>query len=248
MKEDEVSKNKAIRTFVNDNKPTETGEKELVIRTGDAEHILYPNPVRIAGVITAPGEFYKKRKKLHNPDKCHVIYDRQKGTLSLVIDEQYEGSNYQIEGVIMKNPDLTPFCINSFGKTFTVKELMQVVKFNRVHFADKDDNAKIVLSLQNFKAKVDQTLEDSSNNRGAESKIKITNLEHELQESFMLQMPIFKGGDVKLFKVDICVQISDGSVVVWLESRDLKDIEVSGLNSIIDTELEIFKDIVCIEK
>lgn len=244
--EEDVAKNKSIRKFVNDNLPFVAGEKELVIRTGEAEKIMYPNKVRLSGVISAPALFYAKRKTLHDPNKCHVVFDKQKGVIRLVVDEQANERNYEVIGEITENKDLEEFAINS-GQTFTIKELMQTLKFNRVHFADKDDNAKIVLALQNFKAKIEKTLEDSSNLRGNETKTSITKMEHELQESFMLKMPIFKGGEEKTFRVDVCVQVSDGSVVVWLESRDLKDMEVAGRSAIMDVELKNFAEIVCVE-
>lgn len=247
MENDEKATGAAIRKFVGDNTPTEKGEKELVIRTGEAENILYPDKIRLSGVITAPGEFYKKRKDLHDPNKCHVLFDRQKGAITLVVDEQHGEQNYEVTGAISKNAYLEPFKINT-GHTFTVKELMQVLKFNRAWFTDKDDNAKIVLALQNFKGKVEKTFEDSNNLRGDAAKVNITKLEHELQESFMLKMPIFKGGEEKTFRVDICVEATDGSVCVWLESRDLREMEVTNSNAIVDKELETFSTIVCIEK
>jgi hypothetical protein len=244
----DTAKTKAIRQFIGDNLPTTVGEKELVIRTGEAERVLYPNKVRLNGTISAPANFYEKRKSLHNPNLCHVVFDKATQILKLVVDEQFSERNYEIVGKVEDNPDLNAFSINAGGDTFTVKELMNVLKFNRVHFKDKDDNHKIVLALQNFKAKVEKTLEDSSNLRGNEAKVQITKLEHDLQESFMLQMPIFKGGETKTFKVDICVQVSNGSVVVWLESRDLKDLQVTGVSAIMDAELAKFTDIVCIEQ
>jgi regulatory protein YycH of two-component signal transduction system YycFG len=240
-KNEETAKNSAIKNAVTD------GTKELTFRTGEAEKIIYPNKVTLSGVINTPANFYMKRKALHNKDKCHVVYDKQVGTIKLVVDEQNNTQNYEVTGAILPNPQLAPFKINS-GSTTTIKDLMQILKFNRVFFADKDDNAKIVLALQNFKAKVEQTLEDSNDNRGAQGKVKISKLEHELQESFVLNMAIFKGSEPTSFKVDVCVQLTDaGSPVVWLESRDLKDMQVNGIDGMITAELDAFKDIVCVE-
>lgn len=246
MQDKEISKSAAIRKFVGDNVPTEKGANELVIRHGQAEDIWTPNAVEIIGVITAPRMFFEKRKNLHNLDKCHVVYDRQQGSIKLIVDEQCEGRNYEISGQLQDNPELNPFKINQTA-TWTVKDMMNVLKFNRVFFVDKDDNAKIVTSLQNFKARVDQELVDSNDNRGAQNQTKITKLEHSLQESFVLSMPLFKGQPAVSFRVDICVQITNGAVVVWLESRELKELQMSGKASIIEKELEAFKDIVCIE-
>jgi len=241
----------AVKQFMADYKfqPGEEG-KVLTIRVGDAPKLLdevKPNNVRLSGVISAPSAFYNKRKHLHNKDECHVIFDKSAGTIKLVVNETVTLSNYEVTGTVIKNPDLDDFGINE-QKVFSVKELMQVLKFNRVHFVDKDDNAKIVASLQNFKAVVEKTIEDHNDQRGNENKQKIQKLETGLKENFVLAMPLYKGGDTKTFTVDILCQITDGGIVVWLESRDLKELGVNSMNAIIDSELKNFEEIVCIEK
>jgi hypothetical protein len=246
MKENEVSGNAAVRKFVSDNVPTKKGENELVIRHGHAALIHEPNAVELNGVITAPRMFFEKRASLHDPNKCHVVYDRLKGQIVLTVDEQCEDRNYTVTGTLQDNPELAPFKINSTSM-MGVKDLMQILKFNRIFFVDQDDNAKIVAALQNFKAKVDQELVDSNDNRGAQNQTKISKLEHSLQESFVLSMPLFKGQPAISFRVEICVQITNGGVVVWLESRELKDLQMSSKAAIISKEIEAFKDIVCIE-
>lgn len=248
----EKSSDKVLMKFLNDHLQSNDDGKVLVIRTGDAPNQLdqiKPNKVHIGGIISAPSEFFNKRATLHNLDKCHVIYDKWAGQLTLIVDEQFECDNYKITGKIIDNPDLLPFKINLFENgIFSIKELQKTLKFNRVHFLDKDENAKIVLSLQNFKAKVDKTIEESSDGRGNENNTKVTKLEHELQESFVLNMPIHKGCENYTFRVEIGLQVTSGGVVVWLESRELKELQITSKDAIISRELEQFKGIVCIEQ
>lgn len=251
---EKTAETKVIREFLSDvyNEGDPKESKTLVIRTGAAPRQLdavKPNKVHISGVIGAPNAFYQKRKSLHSPTKCHVLYDKNKGFITLVMDEQFNQDNYVINGQIILNPDLEEFNINA-GKddTFTIKGLMDVLKFNRVFFSDKDDNAKVVLALQNFKAKIEHTIEDSTNLRGNENQTKITKLEHDLQESFVLIMPIHKGGNNCTFRVDICCQVRDRAVCVWLESRELKELLMGSIDKIMEDELANFTDIVCIEQ
>lgn len=252
MKPEDKATNDAVHKFASDYLPTSEEGKTLIIRTGAAPKLLdelKPQKVHINGVIAAPRMFYEKRKQLHNPDKSHVLYDKNAGTIILVVNEQFPEDNYNIKGTIRPNPDLAPFKING-GKssTFDVKSLMEVLKFNRAFFVDKDENAKIVLALQNFKAKIEHAIEESGDNRGAENSTKITKMEHDLQESFELCMPIHKGGNNCTFKVEILCRVRDRAVEVWLESRELKEMEMTSIDKIMKDELAAFTEIVCIEQ
>lgn len=250
--EKETPKDQAVRKFMADNmnKADESTPGVLTIREGAAAKQLdaiKPNKVHISGTIKAPSEFYEKRKSLHDPNKCHILYDKVSATITLVVDEQFENDNYMIKGSLIANPDLEPFKINK-NHLFTVKELMQVLKFNRIHFADKDKNAVVVTHLQQFKANIEKEINNADDGRGNQNIGKTQTLKAELTESFILSMPIYKGEPSKTFSVDIGFQVTDASVNIYLESRDLKELQVSAAESVMSTELAKFKDIVCIEK
>ncbi len=209
--------------------------------------LIKPNKVHLCGTIKAPAQFYAKRKDLHDKNKCHVIFNKQVGVIVLIIDENFENDNYKIVGELKKNDELAKFEINS-GKTFDPKDLLHILKFNRVHFSDKAENAKICAALLGFKAKVTQAFENVDDLRGDAKQGLETKIEHELQQSFMLNIPLFKGEKKNSFKVDICLQVRSGNVVVYLESVELKDLEMSMIDGIIDDQLSNFEEIVCIEQ
>lgn len=245
---DKSPKDIAIEKYVADKFPIKDEGNVLIIREGDAPKLLdevKPNKVSLKGTLNAPSEFYNKRKQLHDKNKCHVVYDKNKGMITLNVDEQYD--SYQVSGQIQENPDLAQFKINT-THLYGIKELMQLLKFNRIHFIDKEANAKIVLSLQNFKGRVEKILTDMSDNRGNDEKSKLTKIEHDLEESFKLQMPIYKGGSPLAFTVDICVSATSADVQVWLESKELKELQESNKSSILEAELSHFSEIVCIEQ
>lgn len=248
--ENVTPKEQSIQKFVSDNQSAEDAGKVLIIREGGAPKqldVIKPNKVHITGVISAPSEFYAKRKELHNPNKCHVIYDILKGIITLVVDENYENDNYKISGKLEANSELKKFQINT-GEFFEPKDLLKVLKFNRIHFDDKNENAKICLALQNFKAKIDVALENSNDLKGDKLNNLHSKITHDLQESFMLDIQIFKGQPKTKFKVDVCLELRGGDVYVYLESVTLKDLEMSTADAILRSELANFKDIVCIEQ
>lgn len=248
MKNEEAKKD-ALSARIGEaiNKAEAEGKGLLIIREGEAEKISYPWKVVIDGVIGSPKEWFEKRKALHDMDAMHLIYDKSKGTITLVVNERFPDEGFIVKGALQTHPDLAKFKINT-TETRTVKETMNFLKMNRIFFTDKDLNGKIVLSLQNFKAKVEQEIEDISDLRGNEKASKTQKLEAGLAESFEICVPLFKGQAPRTFKVDILCHINDGAVQIYFESRDLKEMEMGGIESIIDTELEAFKSIVCIEK
>ncbi len=252
MEQNEVTENKAVRQFIADhfNEGDPKDPKVLIIRHGDAPtqlNAIKPNKVHLAGTIVAPSEFYGKRKELHDKNKCYVLYDVLKGSITLVVDEDFENDNHKITGTIQDNSELKKFMINT-GQQFDPKDLLKLLKFNRVYFDSQADHAKICLSLQNFKAKVAISLENSNDLRGEKLNNLHSKVTHDLQESFVLDIQIFKGQPKIKFKVDICLELRAGDVYVYLESVQLKDLEMSTKEGILKEELIKFADIVCIEQ
>lgn len=219
----------------------------VVLRIGDAVPIETPVGLKIAGTIQAPARFWDKRKSDHNPQLCHVTYDRNAGRISLFVNETSVKEGSCISGVVVLNPDLAGMKINT-NKLFTCKELMDHLKFNRVLFKDREENSKVVTALQMFKVKVLNEKEQSDDFKGNQKNINNFQLTHEFQESFVLSCPIFKGGEPKSFKVDVCISVTDGDVAYWLESRELKELESKDKWDLLDAELKHFEDVVKIEQ
>ncbi len=220
---------------------------ELILRIGDAMPIEMPVGLNIVGAINGPSAFWDKRKKDHNIQKCHVTFDRNKGMIILHVNETSAKEGHVITGQIESNPDLKGMLINS-NKTFTCKELMDHLKFNRVLFNEKDVNAKIVNQLQMFKAKVTNEKEQSDDFKGNQKNVNNYKLETEFEAGFILKCPIFKGCEDKTFKVEVLVSVTDGDVEYWLESRELKELESSEKWKLLDDELKKFDELVKIEQ
>lgn len=246
MKPEEKAQNEIVAKFLADEQSLKEPGATVVFRTGEAEEIEKPLHNDLSGVISAPAKFYSIRKELHDKNKCHVLFNRNNKEITLIVDEKSR-YGYKITGRITSNPDLDAFGINS-KKTYGVKDLMQLLKFNRVFFLEVDKNAAIVTALQQFKAKVQTEIEKQNDNRGTSRNVDNISLEHSLQENFVLEMPIFRGGEKKQFLVDICVTITDGSIVLWLESRDLRDLQTTESSRLVDAELKAFDGLVVIEQ
>lgn len=229
------------------------GANVVILREGAAEVIKYPNAVRLAGVISAPREFFEKRiktKALFGVDDCHVLYDVNEGTIKFIVNERFEKENHSVIGKLTKNPDLEAFGINDSDTVRDVKEMMEFLKMNRIFFTKKEDHKKFIVQLQNFKMKVTAEIENISDLRGNDKISKTQKLEAEIETSFEIALPIYKGQPDRTFNVDVYCHINDGALEIYLQSPDLKEIEMGMAKSIIEKELEQFNEagIVCIEE
>ncbi len=244
-----------VKKFIGDAKIYKQGESqnELVIHTAEAEEIKYPKSVKIIGVINSPAKFFEKRIDLHKKEKCHLLFDKQVGKITLVVDEQNAESGYEVIGQLTPNPDLgAAFKLKVDGRSSgksAIRDLMDALKFNKYFFVDKEVNAKIVTSLMLFKGKVQTEIESLNNERGDKRELKASKLEHELVEYFMVSMPIYRGMSAQQFRVDVrCEVASSGDVIVWLESTELGELNKTALETVIAAELKVFDSIVCIEQ
>ncbi|MEL6357618.1 MAG: hypothetical protein AAFQ37_11885, partial [Bacteroidota bacterium] len=132
-------------------------------------------------------------------------------------------------------------------QTLSAKVLAKQLKFRRSYFVDKDENARVIAALTKFKARVTQDLEKEDDLSGNKKFLYEQKLESEFNESFQLCIPIWKGEEKQTFTVDIRFDVADGTVVFWLESVYLKELQDKQRDEIIDREIKRFGDLTVIE-
>lgn len=218
----------------------EGSTKELIIREGQAEIIKEPRIVNIDGTIQGPAEFYTKRKGEIEPKNCHVLFSYEKLFIKLVLDEtnHYSGT---ITGKAITNPDLAKFGINSGSKIWTKNELKQFLKMNRAFFKDVDSNLKIVTNLEKFSATIQAQIDDHKDDRGNAKKSAEVKIDTNLDLNFVLCMPIFIGQPNSTFLVEICFDVRDNGITIWLESPELQETIIKQRELLINKNIEVFK-------
>lgn len=217
----------------------ENGIKELVIRQGDAEKIQLPKIINITGTIASPAEYLLKRKSELVAKNCHVIFSYIKMYIKLIVDESNHYSA-TITGQTELNPDLKKFGINE-TRLFTIKELKQFLKFNRIFFAEIDANMKMITNLERFSASVQTQIDAHSNDRGDKKQSLEVKIDSNLDLNFVLNMPIFTGESASKFQVEVCCDIRDGATSIWLESPELQSLIITGREALIKKNIEPFK-------
>lgn len=220
---------------------------ELVIREGAAVRELEPKaPIKtsLSGVIGAPLEYLTKRVETgqFTQERTHIIVNREKIKLSLVINEDDEYKRGQVDGVLAFHPKFIEFGINT-GKVWTPTELGMFFKMNRAFFSDRQVNMKLVSELMNFTATVNNKIDRSVKENGDRTDNFAQVVNSNLPASFTLKLPIFKGKDAETLEVETFAQINGREVCFILLSPGANQTLEEVRDRAIDEQLDKIKSI-----
>lgn len=229
---------------------------ELVIREGAAVKELEPKPpvkTSINGTIGSLFEFLLKRldqPEQVNQKRCHILVDRAKISMTLIINENDDYNKGTIVGKLEKNPKFVEFGINS-NKVWTPTALGLFFKMNRSFFTSRDENMKLVSELMNFTAVVNNSIERGAKENGDRTDKFEQVVNSNLPKSFMLELSIFKGIQAEKIEVETFAQVDGREVSFVLLSPGAQSTEEEIRDKVIDEQIEkicvICPDIAIIE-
>jgi hypothetical protein len=199
---------------------------EVVVRTGKAEDIRYPQPIKIEGVLNAPAQFLKGKEVKDND--THLRIYNQEGKLELYLKDTDKDSMSVITGALQKNADLAEFNINSLTFRFDVANFLRFIKTKSFFFANKEQHKKLISNMQSWNAKIETVLNQANDQKGnsnfqVEQKVRAV---EGFVDRFELSIPIFQG-DVSLkFTVEIGLDPKNSAVNLYLFSDELFELEI----------------------
>lgn len=217
--------------------------------------ILDPKPsekIKIDGDIKSISSFLgvriKEGKGTQEIDKSKaiVLVDKKALTIQLLIDpENHYGAI--VTGKLEKSDELAPFHINQ-NKTFTKEELVKLIKFNKIHFDDASKHAEMLLAFQKVSSTVNISSKDSSDDRGNKERDFVKQVTTNAPTEFILNAPSFKGFPAIRFRVEVCLDVTEGSARFWFESVELHEVMQKQVEEIFKTELESARGFVVINQ
>lgn len=220
---------------------------ELVLREGTAvKELELKAPVKtsISGTIGTVVEYLKKRVNTgqFTQELSHLIVNREDVSIKLVFNENNEYTRGVVVGKLQIHPKFVEFGINN-NKVWSPTELGMFFKMNRAFFADKTENMKLVTTLMNFTATVNNTIERSVKENGNRTDNFAQVVNSNLPESFRLRIPIFKGMQAEDLEVETFAQINGREVAFILLSPGANQTLEDLRDSAIDVQLEAIKEI-----
>lgn len=225
---------------------TTTGN-ELVIREGKASEIREPQKIQIKGDIHSVRRFVdKERSGLQTVDKLRAVIEVNKlaGNITLSLDPE----NYYSPEVIAQlepSDELKPFFINQ-DKTFTREQLIKLIRFNKLIFADKDKHTALLEAFQKLSAQTAADVKAESDTRGNKANAFTKTVQTNIPEEFILVAPIFKWQPAQTFRVEIAYDTTEASIRFWFESVELNELLITQREDIFNKELDELQDFVII--
>jgi hypothetical protein len=239
----------------------ENASNEIIIREGTALPQVAPKKIVVSGDFKTVSSFIEKRKLVGfdgvmqngdpglqtiNADRVLVTVDKEKLSILLQLDPESEYGT-EITAKLAFTPELEQFFINK-NKLFNREELIKLIRFNKIWFADAEAHDKLLKAYQAFTATVNANIGKTSDTRGNVDNSYKKTVETNVPDSFVLNIPIFKGMDKRRFRVEIAIDSTDASTKFWFESVELNDIIQIESQAILEKELESCSDYVVIWK
>ena len=203
------------------------GQNTLTILTGDAPEqldVLAPVKVDLMGTIEAPLNWLEKRVGDIDQHKAHVVVNRDKLQIMLVINEDDPYTNGKIVGELKYSEIFLKLGINS-DKQWQPEVLSRFLKLNRSLFLDKTENMKVVTALKQIETKVEQAVSrerQENGNVGLSFKQQVAN--SNIPERFTLKIPVFSGGAYTEVVVETFVTIDGAQISIALQSAAANDV------------------------
>lgn len=226
------------------------GEKpiEVVIRKGEASQPVEPLPTKepikvdISGVIKTPADWLEKRVGEIDQKKAHVLVNRDKMNITLIINESDSYNIGTVTGKVAFTDTFLKTKINDERGFWEPNKLGRFLRMNRALFEDKEEGAKLIASLLNFTAKAKVEIQKQQDPNGSRAQVYKQEVEGGLNP-FKLNFAIFKGTPKECFEVEFDHFISDGECVLLLVSPGANESMYDYVDKCIDCELERIKAI-----
>jgi len=230
------------------------GQHTLTILQGDAPKKLdekAPLKINITGTIFAPLNFLDKRVKDIDQHKAHILVNRDKLQILLVIAEDDDYTQGKVLGTLSFSEIFTKLGINA-GKSWQPEQLGQFLKLNRSFFADKNVNMTVVSALKSFTAKVNQDVARETKENGNRAISFRQAVDSNIPEKFTLKLPIFSGGEMHEIEVETYASVDGTDVTIHLQSAGANEVVEETKATVIDDVVskirEIAPEIVIIEQ
>lgn len=221
---------------------------EVIIREGAAPKALDPKaPVKtnLSGTIGTVVEYLTKRINAEQflQKDCHIIVDRERVSIELVINEADEYKRGNVKGALQFNPSFVKFGINDAKKEWQPAELGMFFKMNRAFFEDKNECMRLVTALMNFEADVNVKMERAYKENGNRTDNFAQVVNSNLPDGFTLKIAIFKGMPAETLEVETFASVDGRDVSFILLSPGANQTLEDLRNKVIDEQLDQIKEI-----
>lgn len=209
---------------------------------------LFRNGVSIKGTLSLPRIHLENHSKWLTTEKyeaddapinfSYVKIDKEKGSIEFVEDSGFPWQN-EYKGILQEDASFTKFKINT-GHEYTPIELSDFIKMNRSAFVSKSEAMKLVSTLANFEADVDNKIQQANDSRGNTNSLRRQIVTSNLPENFHIKVPIFKGHEA--IDIEVEIGINPSNLSCTLISPEANDYIQTIKEDLINEEIDMISD------
>lgn len=224
---------------------------ELIIREGKAPEVFNPEKIEFTGDINSVSSFLKNRSDGYSFQKVDknravVLVDKKAMAIHLFLDPENK-FGAEITGQLEFSDELKIFHVNQ-NKTFTRDELVKIIKFNKLSFDNAEKHAELLKAYQAFEVSANTNIKQESDTRGNKANSFNKAVTTNIPTEFILLIPVFKGKEPQRFRVEICLDVTDGGARFWFESVELHELIETSKEIIFNEELKSCEGFVIINQ
>lgn len=215
---------------------------ETTIRTGEAARLDVAKSIKITGRLSAPFDFMEKKNMInqYQANYCHLLIDKDTGTLTLHANEKSTIAEDVIIGRLEISPELKEWDINGDNR-WNVRDFIKFLRARKFYFQDPSEHSSLIENLQKWNVSIERIIKEENNNTGNSHLSLETKVTKALEKnSFKLELPIYKGYGKKKFTVEIGLDPQAVSVQMFLVSSDLHTLILSERDALFTEELSKF--------
>lgn len=231
----EKATNEAVKSALKDQKNV-----KVTILNGDAPEQYNPKSVNIAGTISAPRRFVENRLDTFDSKKSHCLVSKTDGEITLVVNEHKHCGNHKIVGKVSLGKKFLELGINT-DKVYDPKELANKLRLMRSIFKTHSDHARITSALRNIEATVNGQMKDLDDRKGNRTIAYEQTVESNIPDTFTLDLPLIEGEESEEIEVQSVLEVSQGSIVCYLESIDGQDRIEDLRTELVENEIELIE-------
>lgn len=222
---------------------------EVVLREGAAAKapdplaIKAPESISLSGVIDTPLKWLEKRVETIEQKEAHVVVDREKMSIKLIINETDGYTKNTFVGTVQVTETFAKFGINNSEEAWEPHKLGQFIRLNRGVFENKEQCMKLVSVLKNFTANAKAEIQKMRDPSGSVADVYKCQVDSNLPKSFTVCLSIFKGTPKQSIEVEFDHYLTDGNVYLQLVSPGANEAVEEYRDKCIDTVLDQIREI-----
>lgn len=218
------------------------GVKEVVIRQGEAPKVLDPKAplaYEAKGQLSSIRRFLQKRIDAGQFEQkdCTLYVNREEVSMVLIFNERNAYERGTVSGVLELHPDFKSLCINK-SVAWSPVELAMLLKMHRYWFIDRGEGMKLITTLMNYKADINQKVEQTVEGNGSRVDNFAQVVNSNLPASITLNLPIFKGSNPQPVEIEFFAKVDGRDVQFILMSPGANEALEAYRDKAIDGELE----------